>query len=122
MTLFTNERKKIDEAYAKYCGNFFTPPEDPDGESGLLAPQLWSVRPIDISKEMFIEKLLTDDKFNKKWSNNCTVEMPDDERVRLFREKHNVPDNAYLPILRETLDKQIPKRKIIEEYEKDDIG
>lgn len=74
---------KLEIAYDKYCDSHWTSPEDQEGASGLLAPQLWSLIPIEHSLETFKDKILTDDKFNSKWSNGCTKDLSYKERLRL---------------------------------------
>jgi hypothetical protein len=55
----------IDEAYKEYAGSHWTPPEN--SSSKLLGPQLWSLKPMEHSKETFINKCKSDPKFSKKW-------------------------------------------------------
>ena len=62
-----NERYNqiIDEAYKNYAYSHWTPPENPN--SKLLAPQLWSLIPMQHNKESFIHEIKTNAEFSKKW-------------------------------------------------------
>jgi thymidylate synthase len=53
------------DAYKFYCKSHWSPPSNPGGP--LLGDNLISVRPIQYSKEEFINKIKTDDEFAKKW-------------------------------------------------------
>lgn len=55
----------IDEVYGKYADSHWTPPPNPNGK--LLSDQLFSLVPMEHSKESFINKIKTDSKFSKKW-------------------------------------------------------
>jgi hypothetical protein len=55
----------IDEAYGKYADSHWTPPSNPKGK--LLSDQLFSVVPMEHSKEGFINKCKTDQVFSEKW-------------------------------------------------------
>ena len=61
----TEEQIKV--AYANYVKSHETPPEDPEGKSGLLAPQLWSVRPMEHNYESFSKKCRESRVFYKKY-------------------------------------------------------
>ena len=62
-----NERYNqiIDEVFKKYGDSHWTPPENPNGP--LLSDQLWSVKPMQHSKEGFIQACKTDKEFSEKW-------------------------------------------------------
>jgi hypothetical protein len=55
----------LDEMYKKYADSHWTPPSNP--KSKLLSDQLFSVVPMEHSKESFINKIKTDDEFSKRW-------------------------------------------------------
>lgn len=55
----------IDEVYRKYADSHWTPPSNPNGK--LLSDQLFSLVPMEHSKESFINQCKTDPKFSKKW-------------------------------------------------------
>jgi hypothetical protein len=55
----------LNEAYGKYADSHWTPPSNPKGK--LLSDQLFSVVPMEHSKESFINKCKTDKEFSEKW-------------------------------------------------------
>ena len=55
----------IDEVYKKYAKSHWTPPSNPNGK--LLSDQLFSVVPIEYSKESFINRCKTNSEFSEKW-------------------------------------------------------
>lgn len=55
----------IDEVYNAYADSHWTPPSNPKGK--LLIEQLFSVIPMEHSKESFINKCKTDTEFSQKW-------------------------------------------------------
>jgi hypothetical protein len=55
----------LDEVYRKYADSHWTPPSNPKGK--LLSDQLFSVVPMEHSKESFINKCKTNNEFSKKW-------------------------------------------------------
>jgi len=59
------QQELLDEAYEKYADSHFKPPSNPKGK--LLSDQLFSVVPIENSKESFINTCKTNPKFSKKW-------------------------------------------------------
>ena len=57
---------EIKDAFINYAESHNTPPEDPEGKSGLLAPQLWSVKPMMHNYESFADECRKNkDFFNK---------------------------------------------------------
>ncbi len=60
------QQELLDEAYEKYADSHFKPPSNPKGK--LLSDQLFSVVPIEHSKESFINTCKTNPKFSKKWA------------------------------------------------------
>jgi hypothetical protein len=59
------QQELLDEVYGKYADSHWTPPSNPKGK--LLSDQLFSVIPMEYSKESFINKIKTDSKFSEKW-------------------------------------------------------
>lgn len=59
------QQELLDEAYEKYADSHFKPPSNPKGK--LLSDQLFSVVPIEHSKESFINTCKTNPEFSKKW-------------------------------------------------------
>lgn len=57
----------------------------------------------------FKDRVLTDDKFNEKWSLGCTTQLTLDERIELFiQHKKTTPQN----IPQDLDNENIPRRKI----------
>lgn len=56
----------LDEVWNKYGKSHWTGPEDEN--SPLISKQLWSLKPMEHSKESFLEKIITDKGFSKKWN------------------------------------------------------
>ena len=54
-----------DEVFKKYKDSHWTPPENPDGP--LLSGKLWSLKPMQHSKETFINECKTDKEFSERW-------------------------------------------------------
>jgi hypothetical protein len=55
----------IETAYEKYADSHWIPPSNPKGK--LLSDQLFSLVPMEHSKESFIIKCKTDSEFSEKW-------------------------------------------------------
>jgi hypothetical protein len=55
----------VDEVFKKYADSHWTLPENPNGP--LLSDQLWSLKPMQHSKETFINECKTDKEFSEKW-------------------------------------------------------
>ena len=55
----------IDEVYRKYADSHWTLPSNPKGK--LLSDQLFSLVPMEHSKESFFNKCKTDTEFSEKW-------------------------------------------------------
>jgi len=78
----------IDEAYKNYCKSHTSPPSNPGGP--LLSDNLISVRPIQYSKEEFINKCKTDPEFSETWGLKIEErELSLEERMDLSREKRS---------------------------------
>ena len=59
------QEELLDEVYKKYADSHWTPPSNPKGK--LLSDQLFSVVPMEHSKESFINKIKTNPEFAKQW-------------------------------------------------------
>ena len=59
------QQELLDEVYRKYADSHWTPPSNPKGK--LLSDQLFSVVPMEHSKESFINKCKTNTEFSEKW-------------------------------------------------------
>ncbi len=85
----------LGEVYRKYADSHWTPPSNPKGK--LLSDQLYSVVPMEHSKESFINKCKTNPDFSKKWGLKIEErELSLEERVKIFGvEKINTTDTGY---------------------------
>ena len=78
------QQELLDEAYGKYADSHWTPPSNPKGK--LLSDQLFSVVPMEHSKESFINKCKVDSKFSKRWGLKIEErELSLDERNEWFQ-------------------------------------
>ena len=89
----------IDEVYRKYADSHFIPPSNPKGK--LLSEQLFSVIPMEHSKESFINKCKIDSKFSKKWGIQIEErELSLEERKTIYENEYTesmeVPNNHWL--------------------------
>jgi hypothetical protein len=115
-----NERYNqiIDEAYKNYAYSHWTPPENPN--SKLLAPQLWSLIPMQHNKESFIHEIKTNPEFSEKWG------LKIEERELTTVEERQKYDKFYdylfgeYPEHHKTLDNRGVPRKIITVTYKDE--
>jgi hypothetical protein len=82
-----NKEQIIDEVYEKYADSHWIPPSNPKGK--LLSDQLFSVIPMEHSKESFINKCKTDSKFSKKWG------LKIEERELSLEERNEIRDIQY---------------------------
>jgi hypothetical protein len=81
----------IDEVFKKYADSHWTPPENPDGP--LLSGKLWSLKPMQHSKETFINECKTDKEFSERWGLKVEEqELSHDERIILMNKKLGVTD------------------------------
>jgi len=81
----------IDEVFKKYADSHWTLPENPDGP--LLSGKLWSLKPIQHSKETFINECKTDKEFSERWGLKIEEqELSHDERIILMNKKLGVTD------------------------------
>ena len=82
------QQELLDEVYRKYADSHWTPPSNPKGK--LLSDQLFSLVPMEHSKEEFINKCKTDSEFSKNWGLKIEErELSESERVQLYYKKHN---------------------------------
>jgi hypothetical protein len=81
----------IDEVFKKYADSHWTPPENPD--EPLLSGKLWSLKPMQHSKETFINECKTDKEFSERWGLKVEEqELSHDERIILMNKKLGVTD------------------------------
>jgi hypothetical protein len=78
-----NEQQELfDEVYRKYGDSHWIPPSNPKGK--LLSDQLFSVVPMEHSKETFINECKTNKEFAKKWGLKIEErELTPKERIEL---------------------------------------
>jgi hypothetical protein len=82
------QQELLDEAYRKYADSHWTPPSNPKGK--LLSDQLFSLVPMEHSKESFINKCKTDNDFSERWGLQIEErELSESERVQIYYKKHN---------------------------------
>ena len=75
----------VNEVFKKYADSHWTPPENPNGP--LLSDQLWSLKPMQHSKESFIQSCKTDKKFSERWGLKIEErELSEKERIDLALE------------------------------------
>jgi hypothetical protein len=61
--------EELKKAYNNYADSHWSPPEDPEGKTGLIAPQLWGLVPMQHSFESFSEECKRNKRFYKKYTN-----------------------------------------------------
>ena len=110
----------IDEVYGKYSDSHWSPPENPNGP--LLSGKLWSLKPMEHSKESFIQSCKTDEEFSEKWGLKIEErELSEKERIKLvgYEDVGGIGQN----IIRETvdMDNTIPRRAITVTYNNEKI-
>jgi len=77
------QQELLGEAYSEYSDSHWTPPSNPKGN--LLSDQLWSLKPMEHSKESFTHKCKTDNGFAQKWGLKIEErELSLEERVKLI--------------------------------------
>jgi hypothetical protein len=62
---------QIKDAYINYCDSHVRMPDDPEGKTGLLAPQLMSVIPQEHNYESFAKKCREDKEFYRKYKTSA---------------------------------------------------
>ena len=110
----------IDEVYGKYSDSHWSPPENPNGP--LLSGKLWSLKPMEHSKESFIQSCKTDEEFSEMWGLKIEErELSEKERIKLagYEDVGGIGQN----IIRETvdMDNTIPRRAITVTYNNEKI-
>jgi hypothetical protein len=107
---FLKSKQIIDEVYRKYADSHWTPPSNPKGK--LLSDQLFSVVPMEHSKESFINEIKTNPEFSEKWG------LKIEERELSLEERYKL-DHHFDCLIGEypehqiTLDKRGVPRKLI---------
>ena len=77
-----NKEQIFDEVYRKYADSHWIPPSNPNGK--LLSDQLFSVIPMEHSKETFINKCKTNKTFSERWGLKIEErELSPKERIEL---------------------------------------
>ena len=77
------QQELLGEVYEKYADSHWTPPSNPKGK--LLSDQLFSVVPMEHSKETFIKKCKTDIEFSQRWGLKIEErELGLDERYHIW--------------------------------------
>ena len=105
----------IDEVYDLYADSHVIPPKNPNGK--LLFDQLFSVIPMEHSKETFVIECKKNPKFSKKWGLKIEeMKLSEEERIDLIQPfgmdalKHEAR-NQWMK------DNNIPTKKITVLYE-----
>jgi hypothetical protein len=76
----------VDEVFKKYADSHWTVPENPNGP--LLSDQLWSLKPMQHSKETFINECKTDKEFSNRFGLKIEErELSLEERIKIWRER-----------------------------------
>jgi hypothetical protein len=76
----------VDEVFKKYADSHWTLPENPNGP--LLSDQLWSLKPMQHSKETFINECKTDKEFPNRFGLKIEErELSLEERIKIWRER-----------------------------------
>jgi hypothetical protein len=78
------QQELLDEVYRKYADSHWTPPSNPKGK--LLSDQLFSLVPMEHSKESFTNKCKTNPKFSEKWG------LKIEERELSLEERHDIKE------------------------------
>jgi len=99
------QQELLDDTYECYSESHWSPPSNPNGK--LLSDQLWSLKPMEHSKETFINKCKTDTEFSERWGlkieereldmmerwkiADLTPNMEEFDFANYMCDKHNVP-------------------------------
>jgi hypothetical protein len=118
----------LNEVYRKYADSHWTPPSNPKGK--LLSDQLFSVVPMEHSKESFINKCKTNTEFSEKWGLKIEErELSLEERYKIalpiWKEKYGLLANMMVSTNVDNTPYNIPTKlitityndKTIESYE-----
>ena len=105
----------IDDAYRKYADSHCTPPSNPKGK--LLSDELFSVIPMEHSKESFINKCKIDSKFSEKWGLKIEErELSREERYVWYKANTHLIPPHFRNQAKEFEDKYVPTKLITLEY------
>jgi hypothetical protein len=104
------QQELLDEAYRKYADSHWTPPSNPNGK--LLSDQLWSLKPMEHSKESFINKCKTDTEFSEKWGLKIEERELSLEERKQIMVKNEIDEVIINMFFNKTLDK--PKQDMYE--------
>ena len=81
------QQELLDEAYSEYGDSHWISPSNPKGK--LLSDQLFSVIPMEHSKESFFNECKTNPKFSNKWGLKIEErELDIKERMNIYIEEH----------------------------------
>ena len=118
------QQELLDDTYECYSESHWSPPSNPNGK--LLSDQLWSLKPMEHSKETFINKCKTDTEFSERWG--LKIEERDlslEERYRLagIFGKEKLPSEPYYTDEQQhsLLDELAPTRLITITYNNETI-
>jgi hypothetical protein len=109
----------LDEVYKKYADSHWIPPSNPKGK--LLSDQLFSVVPMEHSKESFINKCKTNKEFSERWG--LTIEereLSDEESIFYYKKELYSPlriIDQNIPVVPTKLITLTYNDKTIENYE-----
>ena len=105
----------LDEVYRCYSESHWTPPSNPNGK--LLSDQLWSLKPMEHSKESFINKCKTDNEYSEKWGLKIEErELSLSERTE-YKKKRDCIVRTFAPYTHQMLDgSNIPTKLITITY------
>ena len=84
---------KVESAYKNYLNKPRPLYIDNNGGEVLYIPLIKDLPTLG----SFIDKVLTDDKFNKEWGGNCTRDLTTEERNDYIKSNsHNIPKRAII--------------------------
>jgi hypothetical protein len=109
----------LNEVYRKYADSHWTPPSNPKGK--LLSDQLFSVVPMEHSKESFINKCKTNTEFSEKWGLKIEQrELSLEERYKIalpiWKEKYGLLANMMVSTNVDNTPYNIPTKLITMTY------
>jgi hypothetical protein len=88
------QQEILDKVYKKYADSHWTPPSNPKGK--LLSDQLFSLVPMEHSKESFINKCKTDNEFSERWGLKIEErELSLEERTKFLVNKSDNKKDFY---------------------------
>jgi hypothetical protein len=84
----------VDEVFKKYADSHWTLPENPNGP--LLSDQLWSLKPMQHSKETFINECKTDKEFSNRFGLKIEErELSLEERTEILKDQSDNKEYFY---------------------------